>query len=80
MLHISKGSPWVFWPNHICDTFPINPANKHLRGDKNFTLTEVNRFDILNDKYFNHREFVLELNFSKESILSSNINSNHTFL
>jgi len=39
MLHISKGNPWVFWPNHICDTFPINPANKQLRGDKNFTLT-----------------------------------------
>ena len=42
--------------------------------DKNFALSEVNRFDILNDKYFNHKEFLLDLNFSKESILTSNIN------
>ena len=42
--------------------------------DKNFNLLEVNRFDILNDKYFKHKEFTLNLNFSKENILSSNIN------
>ena len=42
--------------------------------DKNFALSEVNRFDILNDKYFKHDEFVLDLNFSRESILNSNIN------
>ena len=42
--------------------------------DKNFVLSNVNRFDILNDKYLNHKEFVLNLNFSKESILTSNIN------
>jgi len=42
--------------------------------DKNFSLNEVNRFDILNDKYFYHKEFLLNLNFSKESILRSNIN------
>jgi lipopolysaccharide export system permease protein len=42
--------------------------------DKNFALKEVNRFDILNDKYFNHKEFLLDLNFTKESILTSNIN------
>jgi len=41
--------------------------------DKNFYLNEVNQFDILNDKYFNHKKFVLDLNFSKESILTSNI-------
>jgi lipopolysaccharide export system permease protein len=42
--------------------------------DKNLVLNEVNRFDILNDKYFNHNKFILNLNFSKESILKSNIN------
>jgi lipopolysaccharide export system permease protein len=42
--------------------------------DKNFELYKVNRFDILNDKYFDEKEFVLDLNFSKQSILSSNIN------
>ncbi len=42
--------------------------------NKNFILTEVNQFNILNDKYFNHKEFVLDLNFSKENILTSNIN------
>ena len=42
--------------------------------DKSFALTDVNRFDILNDKYFNHKEFILNLNFSEDSILTSNIN------
>ena len=42
--------------------------------DQNFILNEVNRFDIFNDKYFNHKKFLLDLNFSKESILTSNIN------
>jgi len=42
--------------------------------DKYFALNNVNQFDILNDKYFNHKEFILNLNFSKESILRSNIN------
>ena len=42
--------------------------------DKNFALKEVNHFDILNDKYLDHKEFLLNLNFSKDSILSSNIN------
>ena len=42
--------------------------------DQKFLLTEVNEFNILNDKYFNHNEFILDLNFSKESILRSNIN------
>ena len=45
-----------------------------LIKDKDFLLSEVNRFDIFNDKYFNHQEFLLNLNFSKESILTSNIN------
>jgi len=43
-------------------------------SNQNFVLTEVNRFDILKDRYFNHKEFVLDLNFSKENILTSNIN------
>ena len=30
MLEIKKGEPWIFWPSSICDTFPINPANKKL--------------------------------------------------
>ena len=42
--------------------------------DQSLSLTEVNRFDILNDKYYNHKEFLLNLNFSKENILTSNIN------
>ncbi len=42
--------------------------------NKIFALTEVNRFDILNDEYFDHKEFLLDLNFSKDSILASNIN------
>jgi len=42
--------------------------------DKNFILSDVNRFDITNDKYFYDKKFVLNLNFSKENILTSNIN------
>lgn len=38
MLHIPPSNPWLFWPNHICDTFPENPANKFLTGDKEFEL------------------------------------------
>tara|TARA_B100001063_G_scaffold230387_1_gene243467 strand:+ start:4451 stop:5530 length:1080 start_codon:yes stop_codon:yes gene_type:complete len=42
--------------------------------NKKFYLNDVNQFNIMDDEYFNHKEFVLDLNFSKESILSSNIN------
>ena len=42
--------------------------------DKHFVLNDVNQFNILNDIYLNHKEFVLDLNFSRESILRSNIN------
>ena len=42
--------------------------------NKQFLLYKVNRFDILNDIYLNHDKLLLDLNFSKESILSSNIN------
>ena len=42
--------------------------------DKNFLLKNVNRFNILNDTYFSNNEYLLDLNFSKESILTSNIN------
>tara|TARA_B110000285_G_C15139149_1_gene629438 strand:+ start:1831 stop:2418 length:588 start_codon:yes stop_codon:yes gene_type:complete len=38
MLNISKGNPWLFWPSHICDTFPENPANKVLTGFSSFDL------------------------------------------
>jgi hypothetical protein len=39
MVDIKKGSPWVFWPSSICDTFPENPGNKILSGDQYFHLT-----------------------------------------
>jgi hypothetical protein len=39
MLNIKKGSPWLFWPDSICDTFPENPANKILTGENYFKLT-----------------------------------------
>ena len=38
MLEIRKGNPWIFWPSSICDTFPINPANKRLNGNHSFTM------------------------------------------
>ena len=38
-------------------------------------MIRENRISDLNDKYFNHKEFILNLNFTKESILTSNINS-----
>jgi lipopolysaccharide export system permease protein len=41
---------------------------------KNFILNDVNRFDILKDIYSSHDKFLLDLNFSKENILTSNIN------
>jgi len=49
-------------------------SNYGIIKDQNFILTEVNQFDILNDSYFNHNEYVLSLNFSKDNILKSNIN------
>ena len=49
-------------------------SNYGIIKDKKFVLSEVNKFDILNDKYFKHQEFQLGLNFSKDSILTSNIN------
>ena len=42
--------------------------------DKNFVLSKVNQFDILNDKYSYKKDYMLNLNFSKENILTSNIN------
>jgi hypothetical protein len=38
MLEIRKGNPWIFWPSSICDTFPLDPANKKLNGKFSFTL------------------------------------------
>lgn len=38
MLHIETGNPWLFWPSHICDTFPENAANRVLSGDSEFEL------------------------------------------
>ena len=42
--------------------------------NKNFILTKVNHFDILNDKYYYNDKYILNINFSEESILRSNIN------
>ena len=39
MLNINKGEPWLFWPSSICDTFPENPSNLLLSGDKSFEFT-----------------------------------------
>ena len=36
MLRIKESKPWVFWPSHICDTFPEKPANKILTGETSF--------------------------------------------
>jgi hypothetical protein len=33
--------------------------------NKNFVLNDANLFDILNDKYAFHKEYILDLNFSK---------------
>lgn len=38
MLTINKGGPWIFWPSHICNTLPENPANKILTGDSDFDI------------------------------------------
>lgn len=35
---IDKGEPWMFWPSHICDTFPENPGNKLLTGKNNWEI------------------------------------------
>lgn len=39
MIDIKKGSPWIFWPSSICDTFPEKPGNKILTGDNYFHVT-----------------------------------------
>lgn len=39
MLKIDKGNPWLFWPSSICETFPENPSNLLLSGDKEFSFT-----------------------------------------
>jgi len=38
MLEIKNSEPWIFWPSSICDTFPINPANKKLNGEHSFLI------------------------------------------
>ena len=38
MLEIRKGNPWIFWPSSICDTFPINPADKLLNGKYSYKI------------------------------------------
>lgn len=38
-MRINKGEPLVFWPSSICETFPENPANLLLSGDKEFSFT-----------------------------------------
>ena len=54
--------------------------NEYIKSEKgeidgrNFILYDVNRFDVLNDKYFYDKQYGLTLNFTKENILTSNIN------
>ena len=38
-MRINKGNPFVFWPSSICETFPENPSNLVLSGDKEFSFT-----------------------------------------
>lgn len=38
-MRISKGSPLVFWPSSICETFPENPSNLLLSGEKEFSFS-----------------------------------------
>lgn len=38
MITINKGEPWIFWPSSICDTLPINPANRCINGNHNFSF------------------------------------------
>lgn len=58
----------------------INNKSEFFRSDygsikdKKFLLYDVDRFDILNDKYTFNKKFILNLNFTKENILTSNIN------
>ena len=49
-------------------------SNKGTIEGKNFLLYDVNRFDISKDKYTHSDKYELTLNFSKENILTSNIN------
>ena len=54
-----------------------NEFFKSSRGEiikKNFILYDVNRFEIYEDEYFYDDKYNMKLNFSKENILSSNIN------
>lgn len=38
-MRINKGNPLVFWPSSICETFPTNPTNLLLSGDKEFSFS-----------------------------------------
>ena len=49
-------------------------SSKGLIEGKKFILFDVNRFDIINDKYFYNDIYEFSLKFSKENILNSNIN------
>ena len=49
-------------------------SSKGFINGKEFILYDVNRFDISNDNYLYNNDYKLKLNFSKENILSSNIN------
>jgi hypothetical protein len=41
MLNISRGNPWLFWPDSICDSFPETPGNRILTGEHYFKFTLV---------------------------------------
>ena len=57
MIHIKKYKPWIFYPSALCDSYPENPANKIISGDKSDNISPVfkkcNHSTIL--KYYNDK-------------------------
>ena len=56
------------------DKYDFFHSKKGLIKDKDFILSDVHRFDILKNQYVYDKEYILKLNFTKENILTSNIN------
>lgn len=38
MLSISKGEPWAFWPNSVCENFSELSGDKYISGEYNFEI------------------------------------------
>ena len=38
MLNITKDEVWAFWPTTVCNSFPEDPGNLYLSGEKHFKL------------------------------------------